>query len=97
MDHIVSRDDGLIYMWDNIMEDGISVLARLGGFYLFSNSEQNPSSYIVHYMTLGDSSFFFNHLPISFIIDLITSSIGGSYWKANARFHQEVTDPIKAI
>ena len=55
-----SRDDGPIYSWDNLRDDGIRVLAKLDRFYLFSSSVQNMSSHIMHYKILGDSSFL-NH------------------------------------
>lgn len=42
------RDDGPIYSWDNLQDDGTRILARLDRFHLFSSSVQNPSSHIMH-------------------------------------------------
>lgn len=51
-----SKDEGPLYSWDNIREDGIRVLAKLDRFYSFLSSIQNPSSHIMHYQILGDST-----------------------------------------
>lgn len=50
----------------------------------------------MHYKILGDSSFS-DHHPVSFLINLSNSPPGGSSWKANAGYLQEVKDPIKAL
>lgn len=49
----------------------------VGRFYVFSNLVQNPSSHILHYKVLGDSYVSHYH-PISLLIDLSTSCLGGS-------------------
>lgn len=45
---------------------------------------------------LGDSSFS-NHHPISLLINLNSSSLGGSSWNVNARFTQEIKEHVKAL
>ena len=51
-----SKGDGFVYSSDNLRDDDIRVLARLDRFYSFASSV--PSSHIMHYKILGDSSFF---------------------------------------
>lgn len=96
IDNYSSRDDGPLYSWDNLRHDGIKVLARRDRFYSVSSSIQMPSSHIMHYRILGDSTFSDHHL-VSFRINLSNNVLGGSSWKTNARFLQEAKDPIKAL
>lgn len=45
---------------------------------------------------LGVSSFS-NHHPISLLINLNTSSLGGSSWNVNAKFIQVIKEHVKAL
>ena len=92
---IFSRGDGPIYSWDNLQDDGLRVVAQLDRFYSFSDLVQNPSSHIMHYKILWDSSFFYHHL-VFLLVNLGTSPPHGSCWKVNARFLQEAIDSIEA-
>jgi hypothetical protein len=60
----IQSSPGRIYMM-------MAVLAWLDRFYSFSNSTQHPSSHVVHYQNIGDSSFSYHHL---------VSLIKLSYW-----------------
>lgn len=91
-----SRHNGPIYLWDNLQDDGIQVLARLHRFYIFSNVDQNHYSHIVHYKISGDSSFSKCH-PISLLINLSNSPLGGSSHNVNASILQDAKDPFKVL
>ena len=89
-----SRIYGLICSWDNVRDDGIRILTRLDKFYCFPSLVQIMCFDIMNYKMLGNSTFS-DHHPISLLIDLSDSHPGGSSWKANVGFFQDVKDPIK--
>lgn len=75
--------------WDNLNDDSITILARLGRFYALVRLIQN---HIINHKILGDSSFS-NYHTVSFLINTNDNLVFGFSWNANARFHK-ANDPI---
>lgn len=68
-----NRTDGPIYLWENLRDGGIRIIARLDRFHSFASSVQSPSSRIMQFKILGDSTRSYHH-HASFLINLSHAS-----------------------
>jgi exonuclease III len=80
-----SRQNAIIYSWDNLRRDGERVLARLDRVYSFACEQGQPSQHIKEYIILGNCCHS-DHKPVLFKLDYKDSRVKGAKYKMNGAY-----------